>query len=61
MTSAATSNPMVQYVTGASQHHLWNEMISAPHAEAGVRRHPANVDRYVACGITATNDQDRLA
>ena len=36
-------------------------MISAPHAEAGVRRHPAHVDCYVACGIAAADDQDTLA
>ena len=36
-------------------------MISAPHAEAGVRRHPTDVDGYVTGGIATANDQDTLA
>ena len=36
-------------------------MISAPHAEAGVRRHPAYVDGDVAGGIAAADNQDTPA
>src|ERR1700730_6869219 len=44
-----------------AKHQLRNEMVSASHAEACLRRDPANIDGNIAGGIAAADDQNTLA